>query len=291
MIYAGRSSYVEEMFLQAGSIICGPRSIGPVSRKELLALPTNNGVAHQEARMLRCSSSLVNQFPRTIRRCQLKPVVRQFMNSQEDTTRDFVPPELDRERQEPSQGEAQLHSNVYHNAFKIVNRVLKKEYHDQRLRFEWRLPPNAAVPGRNSLGGAPSGKKPDVNLMIPNTNHKKGAAEAKCLWILHEGRTSRDMEAANLDRLDRPLLIKPEEDPKVDLVDVFNQGDDSHPITKSLGQIHGYSRRGNYSIALLTCDAFTWALVTDPENLEDPFLSEHFRSTDVGPSTHETRST
>jgi hypothetical protein len=37
----------------------------------------------------------------------------------------------------------------------------------------------------------------------------------------------------------------------------------------------------------LTCDAFTWALVTDLDDVENPFLSEPFKSTDVNPSANE----
>jgi hypothetical protein len=37
----------------------------------------------------------------------------------------------------------------------------------------------------------------------------------------------------------------------------------------------------------LTCDAFTWALVTDLKDVENPFLSEPFKSTDVNPSANE----
>jgi hypothetical protein len=83
--------------------------------KELLALPTNNGVAHQETRMASCSSTIVNRFPRTIRHCQLKPLVNSFMARQQDTGRIFRPPSINRIRQNPTSSEAQLVLNVWTN--------------------------------------------------------------------------------------------------------------------------------------------------------------------------------
>jgi hypothetical protein len=80
--------------------------------KELLALPTNNGVAHQESKMASCSSTLVNRFPRTIRNCQLKPLVNSFMARQQDTGRIFRAPPINQIRINPTSGATHLAMNV-----------------------------------------------------------------------------------------------------------------------------------------------------------------------------------
>jgi hypothetical protein len=106
-------------------------------------------------------------------------------------------------------------------SFYVVNQVLEKENTDSLKRFVWNQMPNNVIRGRRSLGGGMLGKKPDLNLGIGNTNIEKGAGNAKNLYVLHEGRNSPDMESADMNQTDRPLLVTPEENPKVDLIQNF----------------------------------------------------------------------
>lgn len=88
--------------------------------RQLLALPSNNGQAHLEARRMSAPPAIVFLFPHSPRAVTIKQRVQAFVQTLPETRPRFAAPKPNRERAFPARSELDVQLDTYNQVSKLL---------------------------------------------------------------------------------------------------------------------------------------------------------------------------